>query len=192
MEEFNFIYYIFCGLAMLSSLMVILANNPVHSVFYLILVFVITSCIILMFNVEFIGMIFIIVYVGAIAVLFLFVVMMLNVRIVEKISSLVKYIPLGLMMGILLFYELFSNMEVYNVNFYNYFEWTSFLDTKSTIFFIGEILYNYFILEFLLGGFILLVAMIGTIVLTLNHRINLRRQEVYRQVGRSLSLSMYK
>ncbi len=192
MGEFDIIYSIFCVLSIISSLMVIIANNPVHSVFFLILSFVIVACVTLMFNVEFIGMIFIIVYVGAIAVLFLFVVMMLNVRIVEKLLSLVKYIPLGFMMGLLLFYELYTNMSLGSVRLEGYDIWGSYVDKKSSIFIMGEVLYNYYFVEFILGGFILLVAMIGTIVLTLNHRVNLRRQEVYKQVGRSISIRLYK
>lgn len=198
MSEFDFIYYIFMILSMFSAIMVIISTNPVHSVFYLILVFITVASIILMLNVEFIGMIFIIIYVGAIAVLFLFVVMMLNIKVMEKVYTLIRYIPIGMILGFILFYELYRSIKINN-NFNiviseNFQNWVSiyYKGERSSIYFFGELLYNYYGFEFIIGGMILLVAMIGTIILTLNHRVTVKRQEVYKQVGRSISIYLYK
>lgn len=192
MDNFSIILGIFELLTVISSVMVVLVINPVHAVYYLVLVFCLVSGIIFMLTVEFIGIIFIIVYVGAIAVLFLFVVMMLNINFVEKSYKLVRYIPLGFMVGIVLFYQLYNlllenikgnevgstRIELYN--------WVNVLDNKMSMYIFGEVLYTIYVYEFILSGVILLVAMIGTIVLTLNHKINLKRQEVYKQVGREV------
>jgi len=173
--------------------MLTVSRNTVHSVFFLILDFISVSCLFIMIGAEFIGMIMLIVYVGAVAVLFLFVVMMLNVAqqknqwfVTEKSSS---HLPVGLIVSIIIFFELIiviggwkykpdlivssSNLEI-SLNRTN---------THS----IGEVLYTDYIHLFQLSGMILLVAMIGAIVLTFRKRSGLKRQSYFKQISRERS-----
>ena len=106
---FDLLFYTFAFLGFLSSVMVISSKNPVHSVFFLILVFCFSSCLLLLLTVDFLSIIFIVVYVGAIAVLFLFVVMMLNIRLAQVAESFIRYIPLSFGVGIIFLSELYGN-----------------------------------------------------------------------------------
>ena len=188
-------FYIFSFIAIFSAIMVTASKNTVHSVFFLILDFISIACLFIMIGAEFVGMIMLIVYVGAVAVLFLFVVMMLNVAQQKKqwFSSIEssKHIPLGLLISVIIFFELIiviggwklkpeiississsSNSEISN--------------THS----IGNILYTDYIHLFQLSGLILLVAMIGAIVLTFRQRSGLKRQSYLSQISRERSDSV--
>ena len=190
---------------LLNASMVILSKNPIHSILFLVLVFVSTTGLLLMLGVEFIAMLFLVVYVGAITVLFLFVIMMLNVKIIELNERLIRYLPMGLFIGLIFFLEIFylidstlladnvtSNLLSYNLlneyfNFnYNYFELKSFTNIQQ----VGNMLYNKFVYLFLLAGFILLIAMIGAIVLTLNQKFKNKQQDYYIQTNRDLNKSV--
>ena len=182
-------FYTFSLIAILSSVMVTMSKNTVHSVFFLILDFISISCLFIMIGAEFLGMIMLIVYVGAVAVLFLFVVMMLNVaqQNNEIFQSTNRYIhlPIGLIIGLVIFFELvivvggwkykpdlpLANSIVINNNITN---------THS----IGNILYTDYIHLFQLSGIILLVAMIGAIVLTFKNRSGIKRQSYIEQISR--------
>lgn len=183
-------------LLILSGLFVFISENPVHSVLFLILAFCNASAILFLFNAEFLALVFIIVYVGAIAVLFLFVVMMLNVKAFSTINSF--YIFFVLLGSSVLLVQLFLILEKAFFGFTNIFEITGFqfkdtLEGLNNIDVLGQSLYNYFIPCFLLAGLILLVAMIGAIVLTLNFKSHRKNELTYRQLSRSENfLSFFK
>ena len=176
--------------------MLTVSRNTVHSVFFLILDFISVSCLFIMIGAEFLGMIMLIVYVGAVAVLFLFVVMMLNVSqqknqwfVTEESSS---HLPIGLIVSIIIFFELIiviggwkykPDLIVSSSNLGVSFNTTN---THS----IGEVLYTDYIHLFLLSGMILLVAMIGAIVLTFRKRSGLKRQSYFKQISRERSESV--
>tara|TARA_B100000959_G_scaffold211427_1_gene222232 strand:+ start:315 stop:947 length:633 start_codon:yes stop_codon:yes gene_type:complete len=185
-------FYTFSLIAIFSAIMVIASKNTVHSVFFLILDFISISCLFIMIGAEFLGMIMLIVYVGAVAVLFLFVVMMLNVA-QQKNQWFVStsdntHIPIGLLISVVIFFELvivvggwkykpdlLSSVSVgINQNITN---------THS----IGNILYTDYIHLFQLSGMILLVAMIGAIVLTYRKRSGIKRQSYLSQISREKS-----
>ncbi len=175
-------------LLIVSGLFVFLSENPVHSVLFLILTFCNASAILFLFNAEFLALIFIIIYVGAIAVLFLFVVMMLNVKIFSTISSF--YIPFIFLGSFVLLIQLFLIVEKAffgfgNISESSLFQYQNSLDNLGNIDVLGQGLYNYFVPCFLLAGLILLVAMIGAIVLTLNFSSHRKNELVYRQLSRS-------
>ena len=182
-------FYLFSFIAIVSAIMVTVSRNTVHSVFFLILDFISISCLFIMIGAEFLGMIMLIVYVGAVAVLFLFVVMMLNVAqqknqwfASEKSSS---HIPVGLLVSLIIFFELIivvggwkykpdllssSNIAI--------------LETTTNTHSLGNVLYTDYIHLFQISGMILLVAMIGAIVLTFRQRAGLKRQSYIKQISR--------
>ncbi len=178
------IFYFFSFVAIVSSIMVISTKNTVHAVFFLILDFVSVSCLFIMLGAEFLGMITLIVYVGAVAVLFLFVVMMINIDFAELKSGFLDYMPFGLLVGLVILIEL-GMMAVswkYKPDFVvkNPITTTAASNTES----IGLLIYTDYIFFFQLAGFILLVAMIGAIVLTFRRKDSLRRQDITKQVSR--------
>lgn len=178
----------FSFLLLLSSIFVFISKNPVHSVLFLILTFCNASAILFLFNAEFLGLIFIIIYVGAIAVLFLFVVMMLNVKIYS--SDEFSYLPFIFLGGFILIVQIFLVLEkaFSNSNFWEtslFYTFDNYLDTLTSIDVLGQSLYNYYLLCFLLAGLVLLVAMIGAIVLTLNFSSQRKNELVSRQLSRS-------
>ena len=182
-------FYIFSFIAKFSAIMLTISKNTVHSVFYLILDFISISCLFIMIGAEFLGMIMLIVYVGAVAVLFLFVVMMLNVaqQKSEWFSSRKSgsHIPVGLLVSLIIFFELIiviggwkykpDLLDSISLNIS-----TEVSNTQS----IGSVIYTEYILLFQLSGMILLVAMIGSIVLTFRHRPGLKRQSYIKQISR--------
>ena len=186
-------FFIFSFVMLLSSLMVISTKNPVHSVLFLILAFLNAAGIFVILHAEFLAMILIIVYVGAVAVLFLFVVMMLDIKTTIEKSNILQYLPIGLFIGFVFIAELvivlintkleLSNMQILS-NPLNKFAELS--NTKA----IGSILYTDYILHFQLAGVILLVAMIGSIVLTLRERTGVKRQSVVEQLSRSSKIDL--
>ena len=186
-------FYIFSIIAILSAIMVTVSRNTVHSVFFLILDFISISCLFIMIGAEFVGMIMLIVYVGAVAVLFLFVVMMLNVSLqtnqwfaAERGSS---HIPVGIIVSIIIFFELIivvggwkfkPNLNPNSIDL-------NFMSEKTNTHSIGEVLYTDYIHLFQLSGMILLVAMIGAIVLTFRKRSGIKKQSYFKQVSRERS-----
>ena len=188
-------FYLFALIAIVSAVMVTVSKNTVHSVFFLILDFISISCLFIMIGAEFLGMIMLIVYVGAVAVLFLFVVMMLNVAqqknqwFAAKESS--KHIPIGLIVSVIIFFELIiviggwkykqDVVSAMSLNIDN-----NISNTHS----IGYVLYTDYIHVFQLSGMILLVAMIGAIVLTFRQRSGVKRQSYFSQISRERSDSV--
>ena len=182
-------FYIFSAIAIISAIMVTASKNTVHSVFFLILDFVSISCLFIMIGAEFLGMIMLIVYVGAVAVLFLFVVMMLNVAQQKNqwfgSSKSSSHIPVGLLVSLIIFFELIIVVggwkykpDILNANTISISNLTS--NTHS----LGSVLYTDYIHLFQISGMILLVAMIGAIVLTFRERAGLKRQSYIKQISR--------
>ena len=186
----SFFFYIFSIIAVFSAIMVTVSRNTVHSVFFLILDFITISCLFIMIGAEFIGMIMLIVYVGAVAVLFLFVVMMLNVSqqkntwLSGKKNS--NHIPIGLLISTIIFFELIivAGGWKYKPELLKTFSSIG-VDLNSTnTHEIGKVLYTDYIHLFQLSGMILLVAMIGAIVLTFRQREGIKRQSYFKQISR--------
>ena len=182
-------FYTFSIIAVVSAIMVTVSKNTVHSVFFLILDFISISCLFIMIGAEFLGMIMLIVYVGAVAVLFLFVVMMLNVAqqknqwFTSEESS--KHIPIGLIISTLIFFELIIVVggwkykpDLFDIN--NSINPSTISNTHS----LGQILYTDYIHVFQISGMILLVAMVGAIVLTFRKRDSVKTQSYIKQISR--------
>ena len=186
-----FFFYVFAFIAIISAVMVTVSKNTVHSVFFLILDFISISCLFIMIGAEFLGMIMLIVYVGAVAVLFLFVVMMLNVAQQKntwfKSSSNLSHIPIGLFVSLIIFFELIIVIGgwKYKPDLLNSIslDISEVTNTHS----IGYVLYTEYIHLFQLSGMILLVAMVGAIVLTFRQRSGLKRQSYFNQISRERS-----
>jgi NADH-quinone oxidoreductase subunit J len=181
-------FYLFAGVAVASAFMVIAGRNPVHSVLWLILTFVNAAGLFLLIGAEFLAMILVVVYVGAVAVLFLFVVMMLDVDFAELREGFLQYLPIGALVGLIFLVELLLVVGA----------WVSgpgvaaaiqspipaasqMTNTEA----IGRVLYTTYVHYFQLAGIVLLVAMIGAIVLTLHHRPDAKRQNVAAQNART-------
>jgi NADH-quinone oxidoreductase subunit J len=178
-------FYVIAGIAILAALGVVSARNPVHSVLLLILTFVSAAGLFVMLGAEFLAMLLIVVYVGAVAVLFLFVVMMLDVDFVELKQGFLNYLPLGAVIGAVLLGELILvTMATGDQNFPQR-PLVIGDGTLTNAERIGEQLYTKWFLLFQLAGLVLFVAMIGAIVLTLRQRTGVRKQDVSRQVGRT-------
>jgi len=185
-------FYFFSIVAIISAIMVTASKNTVHSVFFLILDFISISCLFIMVGAEFLGMIMLIVYVGAVAVLFLFVVMMLNVAqqknqwFLSKTSS--KHIPIGLIISSIIFFELIIVVGgwKYKPNLVSQNNISVTKDVSNTHS-LGQILYTDYIHIFQISGMILLVAMIGAIVLTYRQREGVKKQSYVKQISRERS-----
>ena len=181
-----FFFYFFSFIAVVSAIMVTVSKNTVHSVFFLILDFISISSLFIMIGAEFLGMIMLIVYVGAVAVLFLFVVMMLNVAKQKntwfKSSTNSAHIPIGLLVSIIIFFEVIIVIGgwKYKPELSNKIVVSDITNTHS----IGNVLYTDYIHLFQLSGMVLLVAMIGAIVLTFRKREGIRRQSYLKQLSR--------
>ncbi len=184
-------FYIFSIIAVISAIMVTASKNTVHSVFFLILDFISISCLFIMIGAEFLGMIMLIVYVGAVAVLFLFVVMMLNVAqqknqwfISEQDS---RHIPIGFLISAIIFVELIIVIGGWKYK-PNLIENTNLISNKiSNTHSLGQVLYTDYIHIFQISGMILLIAMIGAIVLTFRQREGVKKQSYLKQISRERS-----
>lgn len=253
------LFYLFSSLALISGVMVIRAKNPVHSVLFLILVFCNAAGLLILLDLDFFAMIFLVVYVGAIAVLFLFVVMMLNIKVAEINENILRYLPIGGLIGIIFLFEIFlivdndliptlqfqdasalslfesfqysigfflssiwsilraktsfsqltpnyrefqtdlahiatysENLQYQNTELAPYIQWALQMDQVTNIQALGQVIYTYYFAYFILASFILLVAMIGAIVLTMHKSITVRRQEVFEQNTREFAQTVQK
>ena len=188
MQAAALFFYLFASITIASAFMVIAARNPVHSVLFLILAFVNAAALFLMLGAEFLAMILVVVYVGAVAVLFLFVVMMLDVDFAELRQGFLQYLPIGALVGVIFLVELVLVVGTWVTS-------PGLLkavekpivsaDRLTNTEAIGQVLYTTYIHYFQLAGIVLLVAMIGAIVLTLRHKPNVRRQDIGAQVART-------
>jgi len=247
------LFYIFSSLALLCGTMVIRSKNPVHSVLFLILVFCNAAGLLLLVDLDFFAMVFLVVFVGAIAVLFLFVVMMLNIRLAEINENVLRYLPIGGLIGLIFLFEVFlivdnefipaldfnttaaiSTIEAsfFYVMFFakacfalisfqagpstlfarfselrlvlneeiavtplfpvSFVDWSTKVHQSTNIEAIGQVLYTYYFYFFILASLILLVAMIGAIVLTMQKGVHVRKQEIYEQNNREFSQTVLK
>jgi NADH-quinone oxidoreductase subunit J len=184
-------FYLFAGVCVASAAMVIVSRNPVHSVLYLILAFVNASGLFILLGAEFLGMMLIVVYVGAVAVLFLFVIMMLDVDFVELREGFMQYLPIGLVIGGIFVFELLLVVGGWVINPGTTKAITAAIPANvSNTEALGLVLYTKYIHYFQLSGMVLLVAMIGAIVLTLRHKANIKRQDINVQNARTPELAM--
>jgi NADH:ubiquinone oxidoreductase subunit 6 (subunit J) len=207
----NIVYLAITFLIILCSLLVIVNKNPIHSILYLVLVFILTTILFLTLNVEFIAMLFLVLYIGAIVVLFLFVVMMLNVRIIELKERIISYVPIAIIIVLIFFLLVLSMLKVNfiieptrftidNINILEFFfKDILFSDSPSNINniythnvnsnnlnLIAFALYKDYIVIFFLAGIILFIAMIGSITLTLNQKSITKRQDYYKQTNKDI------
>ena len=185
MLAYSLFFYFFSIIAVFAAIMVTVSKNTVHSVFFLILDFITISCLFIMMGAEFLGMIMLIVYVGAVAVLFLFVVMMLNLGVSRIKKGFSKHLTIGGLISLIIFIELF--IVIIGSQYTDNLVLTSLItedqdisNTRS----LGNVLYTHNIHLFQIAGMILLVAMIGAIVLTYRTREGIKRQNVFTQISR--------
>jgi NADH-quinone oxidoreductase subunit J len=183
-------FYVFAFIVMASAAMVVVSRNPVYSVLFLILAFFNAAALFVLIGAEFIAMILIIVYVGAVAVLFLFVVMMLDINITELREGFLKYLPVGALIGVVLLAEILLGLGVIGsgtTSLSSLGKAAAQVDAVDNTRAIGRVLYTQYFYLFQVAGLVLLVAMIGAIVLTLRIRPGLRRQRVGEQLYRPKS-----
>ena len=180
---YSITFYVFSLVAVLSALMVISARNPVHSVLFLILSFVNASGLFVLLGAEFLAMILVVVYVGAVAVLFLFVVMMLDINFVKLREGFLQYLPFGALLGIVLIIELgiLFLTRSFSENSLSKFVESPVMNEVENTKLIGQVLYTDYFYLFQISGLILLVAMVGSITLTLRDRGQVKRQNISQQ-----------
>ncbi len=181
-------FYVLATIAVISAFAVIAARNPVHSVLFLILTFFTSAGLFVLLGAEFLAMLLVVVYVGAVAVLFLFVVMMLDVDFAELKQGFLSYMPIGGLIAVALFAELFlvssAANSAHGAPIALAPERTSEVTNAEAI---GRVLYTDYLLVFQMAGLVLFVAMVGAIVLTLRHRAGVKKQDIAAQVGRRRS-----
>ncbi len=189
----DYAFYAFASITVLAGLMVTLARNPVHSVLWLILAFLSASGLFVLLGAEFVAMLLIIVYVGAVAVLFLFVVMMLDIDFAELKGEMSQYAPLGLLIGVVIVMQLVLGVGAWQTSVGAEAARAAVTpdiaqveNTRA----LGLLMYDKYLLLFQLSGLVLLVAMIGAIVLTLRHRRDVKRQNVLHQMWRDPARAM--
>ena len=179
-------FYVFAGVCVASSAMVVVSRNPVYSVLFLILAFFNAAALFVLIGAEFIAMILIIVYVGAVAVLFLFVVMMLDINVAKLKEGFLDYLPIGALIGFVLLAEILFGLGVFGAQgtVSTFSKAGTQLLTVDNTRAIGRVLYTQYFYVFQVAGVVLLVAMIGAIVLTLRRRPGVRRQRISDQLYR--------
>ncbi len=193
MTPADFAFYLFAIAVIVAGLFTVIARNPVHSVLWLILAFLSAAGLFVLLGAEFVAMLLIIVYVGAVAVLFLFVVMMLDVDFAELKAEMSKYMPLALLIGIVILMQLglaFGVWQVSPIAEGNLAARPVDFSNAANTNLLGQLIYDRYILLFQLAGLILLVAMIGAIVLTLRHRPDVKRQNIVSQIMRDPAKAM--
>jgi NADH:ubiquinone oxidoreductase subunit 6 (subunit J) len=211
----NIVFYFLCGFLVWCASMVVLSSHPIFSLVFLITSFICSSCLLLLLECEFIAIVFIVVYVGAIAVLFLFAIMMLETKLVNLTKNKINYFPLGFVFIVFLLiplalivnnfnfiteltlnrlfstdykYWIFKNLYllVSTLKVNNYQNWYSLIDSTNDISVYSHLLYSYFILQFLISGFILLMVLIGVIYLTNSFEIQIIQQSSFKQLSRKI------
>ena len=184
-------FYLFAGVCVASAVMVIVSRNPVHSVLFLILAFVNASGLFVLMGAEFLAMILVVVYVGAVAVLFLFVIMMLDVDFAQLREGFIEYLPVGLVIGGIFMFELLLIAGSWIIQPGAPKAITAAIPANvSNTEALGLVLYTKYIHYFQLSGMVLLVAMIGAIVLTLRHKASVKRQDINVQNARTPDMAM--
>ncbi len=186
-----FAFYLFAISAVVGGLFTVISRQPVHSVLWLILAFLSVAGLFVLLGAEFVAMLLVIVYVGAVMVLFLFVVMMLDVDFAEMKAEMARYMPLGLLIGLVILMQFVLVFGVWESNAEVMGRRAQVIPTdRHNTEALGMILYDQYFLLFQLSGLILLVSMIGAIVLTLRHRTDIKRQDVIGQMMRDPAKTM--
>ena len=191
----NLLFYFFSILLLLSSLMIITVQNSIYCVLFLVLSFVSASSLLCLLEIEFIALIFIIIYVGAIAVLFLFVVMMLDIKTINLTKDSLKYFPFGSFVGIVFIVEILlvlfktfqSSPYIKGELFFNeYTNWFEKIDILTDLQIMGQLIYTHYVLQFLIAGFILLLSVIGAVILTIKTTTKQEKtQSMFKQLSRN-------
>lgn len=191
----SLLFYSFSSASVILSLVMIISKNPVYSILSLILVFLNVSGLFVTLGAEFLALLFIIVYVGAVAVLFLFVIMMLNIKFLSIRLSIYRYIPIFLIFGLIFsseFLLIFCNDLVYfDIQYLDmlhlnehFLDWCVYVFLPSNLTIFSDLLYTHFVFLLIASGIILLISMIGAISLTLHRRNDIKRQHIYKQLSR--------
>jgi NADH-quinone oxidoreductase subunit J len=189
----NLMFYIFSIALVICALMVVVSQHPVFSLLFLVASFLSASVLLFLLECEFLALLFIVIYVGAIAVLFLFAIMMLESKLSNLSRNMMKYVPVGFLFGFFLLIPLLSQIwsqydqNVYSDSFYfnNYQNWYDLIDSTSDIEVYGQVLYSYFVLQFLVAGLILLLVLIGVVHLTNNFNSPQKtEQSIFKQISR--------
>jgi len=190
---YDIIISLFFILMIFNSLFIIISKNSVHSVLFLVLNFIISSGILLILEREFLALSFLIIYVGAISILFLFVIMMLDIKVVNSTKDLLKYFPIGSLIGVIFFFEIFYIIfNTFVLNSYSngdfsnfHINWYKKIDFITDITALGQIIYTHYVIQFLLAGIILLLSVIAAIILTKdNIKKKPKKQLLFRQISR--------
>jgi NADH-quinone oxidoreductase subunit J len=193
MFSINLMFYVFSTSLVICAFMVVVAQHPVFSLLFLVGSFLFSAFILFLLECELLAFLFIIIYVGAIAVLFLFAIMMLESKLNNLSRNTMKYIPIGFVFGILflvpLLYGIYVNFDhnPYPDSFYfhTYTNWYDLIDSVTDVEVFGQVLYTYFVLQFLVAGLILLLVLIGVIYLTNNfNKIKATDQSIFKQISR--------
>jgi NADH-quinone oxidoreductase subunit J len=185
-----FTFYAFAVTTLLGGLMTVMSRNPVHSVLWLILAFISSAGLFVLLGAEFVAMLLMIVYVGAVAVLFLFVVMMLDIDFAELKAEMARYMPLALLIGVVILMQLGMAFGAWDYSEGVAERLAAPAGDVQNAAALGQLIYDKYIMLFQLAGLILLVAMIGAIVLTLRHRTNIKRQDILAQMYRDPAKAM--
>jgi len=190
----NILFYIFSSVLLLSSFMVVIAQNAIYSVLFLVLSFISAASLLFLLKCEFLSLVFILIYVGAIAILFLFVVMMLDLKSEERRESKLKYFPFSLLIGGVFLTEIIVViLETFETNVYNssplhnfYVNWYDKTDVFTEIQALGQVIYTQYVLQFLISGNVLLLATLAAVVLTLNTTVSSSKTQVtFKQLSRN-------
>ena len=190
----NILFLLFSFLLICSALMVVLSKHPVFSLLFLVGCFILSSFLLFLLECEFLALLFIIIYVGAIAILFLFAIMMLESKSINLSRNIIKYVPIGFFFLIFLLIPLLNeissqfNNNIFLDSFYlnKYQNWYDLLDSITDVEAYGQVLYSYFVLHFLIAGFILLLVLIGVVYLTNNFNSNkMLEQSAFKQLSRN-------
>lgn len=189
------LFLFFSLILIFSSLLTVTATNTIYSILFLILNFLTSVGLLFLLECEFMGLIFLIIYVGAIAVLFLFIVMMLDIKLIVTTKDLIKYIPIGSFLGLILLFEVLNIiLKTFSINYYQknflinmYFNWYEKIDLIFSVKTLGNVLYTHYLIQFLISGFILLLAIIGSVILTMDMtNVNYNKQQFFfRQISRN-------
>jgi len=181
----SFLFWLWSLSAIFAGSKVISSNNPIHSVFWLILAFINAAFLLLLLGLEFLPILFCIVYAGAIGIMFLFVVMLLNIKLVEISENATRYLPIGVIIGFIFLYQIYFVFTSEVTNYgpsWEVYDFSSLVEV-SNIEQMGQVLYTDYFLYFLVSSLVLLVAMIGAIVLCLYHEEGIKRQDIFSQVA---------
>lgn len=193
----NLLFYVFSTVLVFSATMVVVSQNPVFSLLFLVSSFIFSAFLLLLLECEFLALLFIVIYVGAIAILFLFSIMMLESKLINLTKNTIKYFPVGLIFSVVLLLPLlnvinnqFGEIDILSNNFYvnKYQNWYDLIDSTYDINVYGQVLYSYFVLQFLVAGLILLLILISVVYLTNSFEKHTIQQSSFRQLSRKAKI----